>query len=85
MRARIALEVLLTMLAVIATAEARQGTPGLGSWAQGFDHPTLNGPAAWPPTLTTFDAINMAVIPLTGTGTPSDPFGEVIVWDVRVT
>lgn len=65
----------------LVTAHAMQGSPGNGDWAQGYNHPTQNGPASWPSTLSTFEAINMAVIPLTGTGTPSDPFGKVIVWD----
>ncbi|MBI5851537.1 MAG: DUF1929 domain-containing protein [Planctomycetes bacterium] len=48
-----------------------------GAWAAGFNHPTTtNDPPGWP---STFEAINMAVIP-----NQPDP-GKVIVWELNST
>ncbi len=70
MKVHIAMGISLSFTLLLETVEAKQG----GSWAPGFDHP---GAITWPAT---FEAINMAVIPLPGTGGLSNP-GKIIVWD----
>ncbi len=72
MNVRIATGSLLWSIFLVTTAEARQG-----SWATGYDHPWSSNPPGWP---LKFEAINMAVIPIVGTGGPTSP-GKVIVWD----
>ncbi len=53
----------------------------VGFVGTGFGHPVQNGPATWDPALTSFEAINMAVIPLAEVVGPDGPLGKVIVWD----
>lgn len=72
MKLRIAIGTSLSFIFLLSPSEAKQYSP-LGSWAPGFDLPanTVNGK---------FEAINLAVIPLVGTGGSSNP-GRVIAWD----
>lgn len=79
MRARIALTALILGASLHEIAEGRQG-----SWSAPYDHPVSNGPATWPLTVVKFEAINMAVIPIVGTGSSTNP-GKVIVWDQEST
>jgi len=74
MKARIAMGISLSFTFVLATVEAKQG-----SWATGYNHPWVNGPISFPSppppgTGPAFEAINMAVIPLPGTGGPAQPW-----------
>jgi hypothetical protein len=74
MRLRIAITASFSSLFIFAPVEAKQ-TPS-GSWSPGYNHPP-SSVSGWP---SNFEAINLAVIPLPGTGTPVNP-GKVIAWD----
>jgi galactose oxidase-like protein len=74
MRFKILLAVSLSFALAESSSEAIQATSG--TWAPGYNHPA-NSITGWP---SRFEAINLAVIPLVGTGASSNP-GLVIVWD----
>lgn len=73
MTLRIVVATSFPLVFAMSATQAKQAP--LGSWAQGYNHPAST--SGWP---STFEAINLAVIPLLGTGGPSNP-GQVIAWD----
>lgn len=75
MKLRIAICVTLCFTTAHSSVVAKQSS-NLGVWAPGYNHPTNSIPG-WP---STFEAINMAVIPPVAGGAPSS-LGKVIVWD----
>lgn len=75
MKLRVVIAVSLWFATALSVAQGKQSST-LGSWAAGYNHPTNSVPG-WP---STFEAINMAVIPLLGSGSSSNP-GKVIVFD----
>jgi galactose oxidase-like protein len=75
MRFKILLAVSLSFALAESSSEAIQATSG--TWAPGYNHPA-NSITGWP---SRFEAINLAVIPLVGTGASSNP-GLVIVCSI---